>query len=191
MPDKYRDEGRHRRFEKAECPQRVLVKSGWRIERFPDPRELPPLRVRIKRLADRAAEPDANPRDRMRVIERGAENKGARQADDADQAQCRADAKPRHCPEIGNDLGDPPLPQLPGEAALAGAALQAFQHRAQRVNEIEQGGGLMADLVKQRGSDSCANQRSRGTRTIATGFSPPPGSRVRARRMAAPTPRSR
>ncbi len=33
--------------------------------------------------------------------------------------------------------------------------------------------------------------RSRGMRTIATGFSPPPGSRVRARRIAAPGPRAR
>ena len=33
--------------------------------------------------------------------------------------------------------------------------------------------------------------RSRGTRITAMGFSPPPGKRVLARRMAAPTPRSR
>ena len=33
--------------------------------------------------------------------------------------------------------------------------------------------------------------RSRGTRMMATGFSPPPGSRVRARRIAAPGPRAR
>ena len=33
--------------------------------------------------------------------------------------------------------------------------------------------------------------RSRGTRMIATGFGRPPGSRVRARRIAAPGPRAR
>ena len=33
--------------------------------------------------------------------------------------------------------------------------------------------------------------RSRGRRMMATGLSPPPGRRVRARRMAAPGPRSR
>ena len=66
--------------------------------------------------------------------------KGARQADDADQAQRRGDADPRHRPEIGDDLGDPALPHRPEVAVGIAVALPALQRGAQRRHEIEQRG---------------------------------------------------
>ena len=147
--------------------------------------------MRIERVAHGAAELDADPGHRMRIVDVEAEHERARQADDAHEPQRRDDADARHRPEIGDDLGNPALPQLPG-LALAGAprCRPCSTGRSEFTRSSSAAAWCPTSCTSEEAMP-VPTMRSRGTRMIATGFSPPPGMRVRARRMAAPMPRSR
>src|ERR1044072_4420955 len=113
--------------------------------------------MRVERFADRRAELDADPRDRVRIVDIEPEYEDARQADHAHEAHGGGDADAADRPEIGDDFRDPALPQLPGDRVLAAAAMHAVQHRAQRIDQIEQRRDLMADLVHERRRDAAAD----------------------------------
>src|SRR5215471_13781335 len=99
--------------------------------------------MRIESLACRGAQLYAHPRRWMRIVEIDPEHERPRQADDAHQTKCRGDADARNRPEIGDNLGNPTLPDSPKTAFCAGAALQPMQNRPQRGHQIQQCRGLM------------------------------------------------
>ena len=116
MARKERDECRHVCFEALEQRHAFRVEPLARIKLLPKRGDARPLRMRVERLSHRGAELDAQPWRRMGIVEIDAEDEGTRQADDADQAECRDDADPRDRPEIGDDFGDPALPYRPDVA---------------------------------------------------------------------------
>src|SRR5215813_6188199 len=129
---------------------------GWRqahprVERFPELLHRAPLWMRIERPPDRAAQLDADPRDRMRVLWVQPEDEDPWQAHDADQAHRRGHTDSRHRPEVGEDLGDPPLPVPPGLLLLAFFPLTTRpENGAKRFDDAEKRGRLMPDLVDER-----------------------------------------
>src|SRR5262245_25930938 len=153
MARQQRDEGRHVRFEAPEQRAALGVEALGRIELLPQRRDARPLRMWIERVADGGAELDAQPRHGVGIAEIDAEHEGARQADDADQAERRGDAHARHRPEVGDDLGDPTLPHRPQIAVGSVVPLPRLQHGSQRRHEIEQRGALVPHFVDERGGD--------------------------------------
>src|SRR5208337_1777790 len=122
-----------------------------------------------------------------------AEHERARQADHVHDPAGRPDAQLGDRPEIGDDLADPAIPEVPGQPLVAAPPAADVQDLGpEGIDQAEQGSALVPDLVDQGGRDvPLPTIRSRGTLMIATGLCEPPGSRVRARRMAAPRLRSR
>ena len=118
---------------------------------------------------------------------------GSRQADDADQADALTAMPTRATDQKSATISEIQRSHsCQASIAAPGATLQALQYRPQRIRRGR------ADPLPG-GPTSCTSDdampvptmRSRGTRMMATGFCPPPGRRVRARRIAAPISRSR
>ncbi len=192
MIGEQRDKGRHGLEQEIDDPSARRIESGHRVKGIPHLLEPRPLRMRIKRTAHRRAEPHADPRKGMRVVHIDAEDERARQADHADEPRGGGDAHLGHGPEIRDDLGDAALVDRPRDLIRSALALE-------RVRAADRTDSTRSSSAAAWWPTSCTSDeamplpiiRSRGTRMIATGFSPPPGSRVRARRIAAPCPRSR
>ncbi len=87
----------------------------------------------------------------MRIASIEPEDKGA------GQSHGRCDANARHRPEIGQDLGDPSLPQLPCGRFLGIVARHPAQFRPQRFDQSEQRRCLMSHLMKERGCDAASD----------------------------------
>ena len=157
MVRQQRHEGRHALFQAYQESPAIRLQPIDRVVGLPEVGEPLPLRVRVDRIAHGAAGLDANPRHGMRVVDIEPEDKRAGQAHDTFQPDRRGNAEPRDRPEVGDDLGDPALPLLPGLALVRPFALQALQDRAQRVHQVEQGRALVANLVDQRRGDAAAD----------------------------------
>src|SRR5215475_4414814 len=99
-------------------------------------------------IPDGAAEFYPDPRCRVRVVDIDAEDEWTRQADDANKAQGRDHAHARDGPEIGDDFGDPALPQRPCRGPALSLLLGA-QSEPERGDKSEKSGALMADFVDQ------------------------------------------
>ena len=162
MARKERDERGHVRFEALKERKALGIKTLARIEFLPQRRDARPLRMRIERLADGGAKLDAQPRCGMGIVEIGAEDKRARQADDSDQTERRGDADPRHRPEISHDFGNPALPYRPEVAIGIAVALQTLQHSSQRRHKIEKRGRLVSCFMDERGCDAAPHHALAG-----------------------------
>ncbi|MCY1510962.1 hypothetical protein D9M68_453540 [compost metagenome] len=157
MLDEPRHELRHMVLEAFEQGTALEVEPFARIELFPQGRDAGPLRMRVERLTDRSAEFHAQPGRGMRIVDIDAKYEGARQADDADQADRRGDADTSHREEIRDDFGDPSIPDRPQILVGAGLLLERFQHGAQRGNKLDQRSRLMPRLVNERRGDAAAD----------------------------------
>ena len=93
----------------------------------------------------------------MRIVDVEAKHERLGQADHADQSQRRGDADAGHRPEVGDDFRDPAIPQVPPHVTGAGLAVQSFQDRPQRIDEIEQGRRLMPYFMHQGRGDAGAD----------------------------------
>ena len=155
--DQQTDQAGHALLQLREQGLLVRREAVERIKRFPQAGNALPLRMRIHQLPHRATELDADPRHRVRVVGGHPEHERARQADHADQPHGRHHADPRQRPEIGDDLGNPALPQLPRTGGATAIALHRLQQRAQRIDQVEQRRALVPDLVDQRRGDAAAD----------------------------------
>src|SRR5215470_10907986 len=108
-----RDEFRKACLQAGEQVAALGIEIGDGVVGLPQPGHALPLRMRIKAIPDGAAELYADPGRRMRIVDIDPEDKGPRQADNANEPQSGYHAHPRDRPEIGNDFGDPALPQAP------------------------------------------------------------------------------
>src|SRR6266852_7818556 len=113
MIDKDRDEFRKSFLQHGEQVPALVVEIGNRVVGLPKTCHPLPLRMRVKAIADSAAQLHTDPGRWMWIVDVDPENKGPRQADDADEPQGRYHAHPRDRPKVGNDFGDPALPQTP------------------------------------------------------------------------------
>ena len=166
------------------------VEPVARVQRVPQRREAAPLRVRVQRVADRAAQPHAHPRHRVRVLGVDPEDEPARAG--SPRRSGRASSRRRACRSTRSRRRSPrsSAPRSPTPRARAGpAGATRVQRRAQRLHQTEQRGAWWPTSWTSEDAIPWPTIRSRGTRMMATGFCPPPGSRVRARRIAAPGPR--
>ena len=94
----------------------------------------------------------------MWVLPVEAEHERARQADHVHEAAGRPDAQPGDRPEIGDDLADPALPQVPGQPLMtAPPAADLEDLGPEGRDQSEQVGPLVPDLVDQGGRDAAAD----------------------------------
>ena len=92
----------------------------------------------------------------MRIVEIESEDEWPRQAHNADEPKRRCHAHPGDGPEIGDDFGNPPLPQTPRQG-FAVIELLGSKNRLQRGNQSEKSRSLMAHFVDQGGCDAAAD----------------------------------
>src|SRR5436190_14778741 len=104
-----RDNRGHRGVEHLERSPRRVVEAIERIERIPQRSDSTPLRVRIKRFADGAAQTHAHPRRWMRILFCNAEHESARKAQYSHEPERGSDTDGRNRPKVRDDLRDPPL----------------------------------------------------------------------------------
>lgn len=127
----------------------------------------------------------------MRVVEVQSEDERARQADHRHEAGGGRHRHAGHRPEVRARISERQRSQMCDATFRAGLSHETREHGAEGVDQVEECRALCPTSWTREEAMPAPTMRSRGTRMTATGFSPPPGRRVRARRMAAPWPRSR
>ena len=156
MIDQDRDEFRKAFFQAGEQVPALVIEIGNRVVGLPKLRHSLPLRMGVKAIADGAAQLHADPGSWMRIVDIDPENERPRQADNADEPQRRCHAHPRDGPKVGNDFGDPALPQTPRQR-LANITLLGSENQLQRGNQSEKGRPLMAHFMDQGRCDAAAD----------------------------------